>query len=265
MHFISRFLLLAAACAATSLAQAAPKMSGSYRYTFDASGRNVTIAIDRIANTSAQNATGNLMVKLWALDAPYAGGTLTGHQVAAFPLEGLAGGRQYSNLAKTVAYQPPAHSRAYYMCVTVSEYRNGGYGIVDWGNLPNTKVLGPVKLFTMDGPWSWKSSYEGGTVDISIAKITHTRPGNTGSLRIELWASPNHWNGGPMPGAFRIATLDKPALQHGNMYSNIQNTAKFTPPPDGQYYVSVLLYEFDQAYKVVSFIAGQNVVNFRKP
>lgn len=261
----SRPLAFLAALFLAGAATAAPKMSGSYRYTFDGTGRNVTIGIDKIANTSAQNATANLMVKLWALDAPYNGGTLTGHLLASFPLSGLAGGRQYTGISKTVAYHPPPVSRAYYLCITIGEYSNGNFGIVDWGNLPNTKVLGPVKLFTLEGPWSWKSSYPGGTVDLSFAKFTHARTGSTGSLRFELWASPAHWNGGPMPGGRRIAVVEKPALAAGNMYSNVQNTAKFEPPPDGHYYVSLVVYEFDQTYKVVAFLPGNNPVPFQRP
>lgn len=238
---------------------------GYYRYQFDQNGTHVNIGVERLFNTDPQNATGNLMVKLWAMEGPYDGGTLNGYVLASFPLEGLAGGRQYSNLSKTVAYQAPPRAGTYHLCLTVSEYRNGGYHIVSWGNLPQPKALGPAKLFTLQGPWTWKSSYPGGTVDFSFGKITHTRRGDTGSLRVELWASPIYWNGGPMHNGHRIATIDKPALKHGNMYANQTHTAKFTPPPDGEYYVSLLLYEYDQGYKVVAFIPGERAVLFQRP
>lgn len=258
-----RLLLLSLAL--TAAVEAAPKIGGNYRYQFDPSGRQVTIGIERLFNTDAQNATGNLMVKLWATHEPYNGGTLNGHVIASFPLEGLAGGRQYSNLSKTVAYQAPGTAGTYYLCLTVSEYRNGGFSIVSWGNMPQPKALGPVRLFTLEGPWTWKSSYPGGTVDFSFGKITHTRSGDSGSLRLELWASPAPWHGGPMPGAYRIASIDKPALHRGNMYANQTHTAKFTPPPDGHYYVSLLLSEFNQGYKVVAFIPGERPVLFQRP
>lgn len=249
-----------------SVAQAAPKMSGSYRYAFDATGRNVTISIEKIANTSAQNATANLMVKLWAMDTPYNGGSLTGHTIGSFPLEGIHPGRQYANLNKTVPYVAPPALRDYFICITVSEYSDGAYRIVDWGNLPSQKRLGPVKLFSLEGPWSWKSSYPGGTVDINVAKVSHTRNGNTGSLRLELWASPHPWNGGAMPGGVRIGVVEKPALQQNYNYTNVSNVGKFYPPPDGFWYVALCLYEYQgDGYKFVGHLPASSGTPFKRP
>ena len=91
-------------------------------------------------------------------------------------------------MTKTLKTSLPSSRKAYHLCLTVVEYRSNGYVITDHRNFSDRVTLGPVDLFNLAGPWRWSASPEGGTLDIQVAKITHTRSGSTGSLKLAVWA-----------------------------------------------------------------------------
>jgi len=126
-------------------------------------------------------------------------------------------------------------------------------------------VLGPLPLFELSSAWNWQSSYEGGTIDLSVAKISHRRNSKTGSLRLALWAFPQPYNGAKQNG-YELGHVDKAALEKGYTYSNVQHVLKFTPPPNGSYYVVLFLLEFENnAYKEVAYLNSSGVKAFKKP
>ena len=261
---LRRLLLFSVVAMSTSLLQAGAKFGGSTGYEIAADGNTVSLQAERIENTSAENATGTLYMKLWALDAPYKGGTLSGTLLGAYKLEGLAPGRRYNAIKRSVPLTYPSAKKNYAICLTLLEYKNGAYVIVDQRNMPNPRLLGPAKLFTLEGPWSWKTSYEGGTIDLNVAKISHRRTGNTGSLKLSAWATVNPYRGGPIKG-FELGSVTKKALAPGYSYTNVKNTEKFTPPPNGDYYVTLVLLEFTGTeYVIQDYIASLNLSKFKK-
>ncbi|MCP5557934.1 MAG: hypothetical protein H7A55_09305 [Verrucomicrobiaceae bacterium] len=245
--------------------QAAPKFSGAVNYQFGAQNATVSISCGGITNSSAENATGTLMVKLWALRSPYAGGTLNGHLLGSFRLEGLAGGRLYKAMTKTVQTTLPPALGNYYLCLTLLEYRSGGYVIVDSRNFQKVVSLGPAKLFTLAGPWKWQTSYEGGTVTMQVGKISHTRRTRTGTLRLALWATKQPYRGGDISG-FELGRVEKKALEPGYSYTDVQNTAKLQRPPGGTYYLAIVLSEYDgNAYRIVAHLTSEKSSKFSAP
>lgn len=260
-----RILLLLCALLTSALtSQAAPDLVGGSRYSFGANNATVTFGCDYIKNTSSENATGTIVMKLWARSAPYKGGDLGGHLLGSYKLEPLEGGMQYSKLSRTVKCTLPSTRKSYYLVMAVTEYRKGGYVVVDHANFPNTVVLGvPPRQFTLTGPWSWQVSDDYATVDMNVAKISHTRTGNTGSLRLALWATKQPYTGGRISG-FEIGMVQKKALDPGYNYSNVQNTAKFVKPPTGTYYVTLLLLEYDGGeYVIKHWLPGSKMTTFR--
>jgi hypothetical protein len=254
--FIVTALLLGGTTASGAL-----KMYGSSKFSFSNGNSQVTFGCGGINNPSAENATGTIQVRLWALDKPYAGGTINGKVLASYKLEGLSPKAYYSPVSRTVAATMPGTRKAYFLCLTVMEYQSGGYVVSDYRNFDGTTVLGPLKTFTLSGPWSWQTHPEGGTIDIKVAKIAHTRTGNTGTLKLAVWATKAPYKGGSISG-FELGSVSKQALKPGFTYNDVKNTAKYRKPPAGNYFVHILLSEFqDGGYKTVAHLtSGKSTV-----
>ena len=256
LNWLKRSVLLLAAMA--SSAHAGARFKGSTGYQVLEGNTSVLLKADSIENTSKENATGTLMMKLWACDAPYKPGTLNGQLLGSYKLDGLAPGNVYNGLKKTVPYTVPNIKRQYYIVLALVEYQSNGYVLVNYQNMPQPAVLGPSKWVEMDGPYRWQTSKEGGTVEIEVAKIKHHRPGKTGSLKLSVWATKEPYNGGTLNG-YQLGVVEKKALEPGYSYTDVKNVAKYTAPPDGSYYVTIVLSEFgnNQTYSISDwFCAG---------
>jgi hypothetical protein len=259
-------LLLLAVLASAAVANAAPRFNGTVRYDFANQETEVVLSADLIDDTSKENATGTLQVELWATSAPYESGQIQGHMLGSAKLEGLAPGQFYKNLRRTVPYTAPPRG-TYYITMLLLEYRAGRYVIVEHRNFNNATVnLGPLPLFTMQGPWSYQVSNEGGTVEISVAKISHRRTGNTGALKLAVWVTPEPFSGGTLHGGFEIGTVPKEALKPGFSYTNVKNVAKYLRPPPGDYYATLVLYEWDgKEFVWMTYLAGSGTVHLAAP
>lgn len=242
---------------------AGPKISGSTKFQFAAGHTSVTFGCGGINNPGKENATGTIMVRLWALDAPYQGGGISGKVLAEYKLEGLNPGSYYTNPSKTVKTTLPGRKAAYTLCLTVMEYSGGQYVVSDYRNFKGSTVLAPPPWFTMKGPWRWQSSLEGGTVEMEVASITHTRSSSTGTLKLSVWATDAPYAGGNLRG-YLLGSVQKEALKPGYSCTNVKNTAKYLRPPVGRYYVNLVLSEFDSGeYRVVSWLGGAAPVVFK--
>lgn len=257
-HLILAILLF---CSSLCPCLAGAKMEEGTRFKFVTPTR-VTIGCDRIANTSRENATGTLQLRLWALDRPHQGGGLQGKVIASARFEGLNPGNVYTNPSRTLDVTLPPAKRAYTLCLTLLEFSGGEYVITDYRNFSGTTVLGPQDLFTLSSPWKWQSSTEGGTIALEVGKIAHTRAAGTGSLRLALWATKQPYQGGGIKG-FMIGSVQKDALKPGYTYNNLKHTLKYIKPPAGSYYVNLVLSEYDgNEYVIVDSLPGNKAVVF---
>lgn len=265
MNALTRLLPLCLWLLLASSLAASPKIKGSVNYQFGSGNTSVTVSCERIQNSSAENATGTIQVKLWALSSPYKGGTLTGHVLASYKLEGLNPGMGYPAPKKTLKPTLPSKRGSYYICLTVSEYQKSGYVITDYRNFSKAVTLGPLKLFTLTGPWSWQTSYEGGTLQVKVAKVSHNRTGSTGSLRLAVWATKAPYKGGGISGT-QLGYVEKKPLQPGYSYTNVDNITKLKRPPEGHYYVSLVLSEYrDGEYLIVDHLSASKTAWFAAP
>jgi len=247
-------------------AQAAPRFAAPVRYDFNQQMTTVMLQCGMIKNDSRENATGSLKVQLWASSSPYNGGTIRGHLLGTTgKLEGLGPGQYYENLRRTVTYDPPPSRGSYYLTWLLLEYKNGAYVIVNNVKVPAAVTLGPLQLFTMEAPWRWQTSYEGGTVDMSVAKISHRRTGTTGTLKLSLWLTDLPYRGGRLVG-YEIGQVRKDPLQAGYVYTNVKNTAKFVQPPAGTYYATLVLSESDgEQFNTVAYLSSSSPATFGAP
>jgi len=241
---------------------AAPQWTGPLRYEFVNQQTQVALSAELISNSSRENATGTLEVQLWAGTEPYQSGTIHGVLLGSAKLEGLAAGQVYKGLRRVVPYTPPTVRGNYYLTMLLLEFRGGTYVIVQHSSFTSPVNLGPLPLFTMEGPWRYQVSSEGGTVDMGVAKISHRRTGNTGSLKLAVWATATPYHGGALRG-FEIAEVRKDALKPGFAYTNVANVGKYVKPPPGEYYMSLVLFESNgKEFEVVAHLESNGTAHF---
>ncbi len=93
----------------------------------------VELAIETIANPrAADNLSGTLVLEVWALDAPYAGGSWSGSPVASLVLGVLGGGGEWSANRFTLSGAMPAAGAA--LTVMLREWTPAGYVTRDYRN-----------------------------------------------------------------------------------------------------------------------------------
>ena len=243
-------------------AQAAAKITGGSRFKFGAKNATVTFGCDGILNASKENATGSLILSLWAFNGPY-GGTrpVKGTELATYKLKGMNPSSTYGRISATSATKLPARG-SYVICLILSEFRGGKYVVVDHRNFDGAVSLAPLPLFTMSGPWSWLTSNEGGTVEIQVGQISHTRNSHTGTLKLTVWATRAPWNSSAS--GYTLGVVQKEALKQGFSYTNFKNTAKYTRPPPGVYYITLLLSEFsDGEYRFRTALTSSKPSTFQ--
>ncbi len=257
-HLIATFLLT------TSVAMANPYFATSTGVEFFNDDTSVVLKGGKVLNPSPENATGSLKMQLWATDSPYRGGTIRGTLLASTgKLEGLGPQQFYKNLVRTEKVSRPNVRRSYSINLVLLEYRSQGYAIVDHVTLSNRRTLGPPPpLFNLSGKWSWRTNLEAGTVDMAIEKISHTRRGQTGTLKLSLWATETPYRGGAING-WEVGQVRKGQLDAGHVFNDVRNTAKLNPPPPGWYYVSLVLSESDgDRFSVVAYVTQEKTARF---
>ncbi|RYX83155.1 hypothetical protein EON83_15715 [bacterium] len=100
------------------------------------SGNTVSINIAKILNTSSSITSGSLRLSLWALQAPYTGGSNSGVNMANVDLAYLRPGYQYTNLRPTLSATFPSGS-TYYTAFILNEWTGSAWRVVDWVNMSN--------------------------------------------------------------------------------------------------------------------------------
>ncbi len=244
---------------------AAPKIGGNCTYQFGPGNATVTLSYDLIKNSSPENGTGTIQVQLWAMGEPYDGGSLRGHAVATYKLNPLEGGQQYSNLKRSLKASMPAKRGEYYMCLTVSEFREGGYVITDTRNMSRVITLAPAVApkVTLTGGWSWTKDVEAGTITMQVKKITNNKTGKSGSLRLAVWATARPYTGGRITG-FQLGSVDKKPLEKGYSYSDVSSSGKYKKPPAGTYHTTLFLLEYTgEEYVIVSYLGATGTSTFK--
>ena len=96
-------------------------------------GNEITLSADRVKRYKRSGRSGTLKMMLWASKRKYRGGNIRGYVVGESKIGRLIRNNYYSNLHRTVRFKNPPRGR-YYMTLTLSEYRNGRYQIVDYVN-----------------------------------------------------------------------------------------------------------------------------------
>ncbi len=124
---LATFLVLLACCnaAATDLSLSAP---WSYQY----SGNDLEVTVDRITNLWSTGTSGTLRLELWAFGSAYQGGRQNGHRMGTYQLNPLEANHYYYNISSgTITASFPAEG-IWYTALLLTEYRDGNYYVVDY-------------------------------------------------------------------------------------------------------------------------------------
>lgn len=245
-------------------ASASPELSGNTRFKFGPGNATVTFGADAIINANDAGSTGTIKVQLWALAAPYRSGAggLRGHLLGGFTLEPLFAGNVYNRVSQTVPASLPPQAGTYVLALVVSEYRGRQYVISDFRNFSTPVSLQPPQLFSMRGPWSMQTDLDNNLLELDVALISHTRTSKTGSLRLAVWATRRPYRGGAIRG-HELGHVDLRALRKGLVYNDLLQSTELTVPPPGDYYISLLLLEFDgEDYVIQAHLPADDTISF---
>lgn len=101
-------------------------------------------------------------------------------------------------------------------------------------------------------------------VDVAVDQVCNTNSGGTsGTLYIDVWYT---LSSNPAGSGYRGARLTLGQLSAGFCFNNVSYTNQaHTPPPDGTYYVHLLLVEYPNTSTFVDSITFSNRFTFDAP
>jgi hypothetical protein len=213
--------------------------------------RRLEIFADQIENNRDQGVSGTLRLAVFATESQPTGGDFTGlTPVGSLQLRGLPAGTHYDNIDYLVRYNPPT-AGFYYTSIALEEFTEAGWEVADWEDFDGIVNFGGVgsgqttaddvhdDIF-FEGNVSWESAY--GRVLISADYITNARAKRSGHLRMRLWALNSEYTGAVLDG-YPLATKALGRLKSGFAFQDYSRTARFRVPPEGSYFITLVLEE----------------------
>lgn len=228
-------------------------MLGKFSYRIE-DKQSITITVEEIRFQN-EGCTGTLKLELWATDFRNFGEYIRGYQIGTLMLDSLSTGQYYNDIRRTISYSPPPGG-LYYITMTLNEYKYEGWQICDFFTFNKKTYIG--RQLELNG--SAKYCLEGnGTVRIQCSKVSNNRRrGNSGSLRLELWATKKKYTGGTINGS-RIAFHQLDSLDAGQYYYDINRLLEYSQPTSGWYYITLCLCEYDgYDYPLFDYITFDN-------
>lgn len=229
--------------------------SGSY----NVSGNTVVLKADEILNNDYFGYSGTIRLELWAFSQPYPQ-TTVGYKLASYALGQLSAGYYFYNInSGSIPFVTPPGG-LWYFCLQAREYvgsGSDGYVTRDYLNFSSPvraaggAYWGDVQIV---GPTSWLVS--GSSVNLSVQQVANICSlGTSGNLRLDLWATTSPYNGGSVINGYRFGSLSLNPLTGGYSYNNINQTVPYVRPPNGSYYVTLTLSEYNNgSYIMESYV-----------
>jgi len=205
-------------------------------------GDSVSLFADRIDNlNNADITSGNLALQLWACQAPYTSGDLTGWKLAEFPLGVL----QANHFLGPVRSEVPANlpeTGDYAIALVISEWDGTGFNLIhDFHNYPCRDLFLHPRF---DGLVGYRCVDERHIV-VDVEHIHNARAPNnmSGTLSLELWALPEPYVRGDFAG-HALAAVTLGSLAGGANWQDCAYDLEIIPPPAGSYTLVLMLREW---------------------
>lgn len=242
---------------------------GNAYYTV--SGDTVVLQADTINNNDT-GGSGTISLELWAFRYAYPK-TTVGYKLASYVASpyGLAGGYSINNISSgSIPFTPPPPG-TWYLSVLAREYTaisGDGYTTRDWLNFTSpVRVAGGAnwKDIQIIGNANWQVLV-GDYVALNVDQIKNScNYGTSASLRLDLWATKSPISSGNFTG-YRFASIDLDPLSAGYTYYNLNRYASYVQPPNGAYYVTMILWEYNNGkYAMVDSLNFQTRLIVNNP
>ena len=116
-------------------------------------------------------------------------------------------------------------------------------------------ALFSVQLCAQNLSGDWGYAIDGRQITLYGDKIENNNySGRSGTLKVALWASDRQYNGGTING-YQLYEIQLDPLDAGYYYHDISNTGYCSYPPDGGYYLTILLLEYNNGFEIVDHLS----------
>lgn len=241
---------------------------------FDASDGQVTITVDQVTNNTSDTTSGTLFLTLWATTSSSPGGS--GYELASVQLGELAPNEYFYDIVQTTTFSP-APDGTYYIHLLLSEYPNTD-SYIDYVTFPGTETFsagtggggggggdggggdggGDTGYITIEG----NVSYEviGDVVALEVDRVANNSSSTTsGTLFLKLWATTTS---SPVGSGYELASSELGTLSPGTYYYDIIRSMDFTAPPQGTYYVHLIVTEYPNTDTILDSVTFPSTAYF---
>ena len=205
-------------------------------------GDTVSLYADRIDNLNNSGITsGSLALQLWACQAPFSGGSLTGRKLAELPLGILRANHFIAPVKSDVPACFPEYGD-YAIVLVIAEWDGEDFNLIhDFQNYPNRDVFLHPRIEGLVG----YRCIDDGRFAIDVERIHNPRdPDNiSGTLSLELWALSEPYIVGDFAG-HALAGVTLGTLPGGESWQNCSYDLVISQPPPGIYTLVMMLREW---------------------
>ncbi len=107
----------------------------------------------------------------------------------------------------------------------------------------DSATAAPASYLAFNGSVSYASA--GSNLNLRAASVQNVGNAASGTVRLELWAMPVHYADGLPVGSKNLGTYTfSQVLPAGTNFASVNVNTTYTPPPNGTYFVALLLTEF---------------------
>ena len=215
------------------------RLGANHGYVIDGDVAQLHADVEFLADTSPAD---HWALQLWACDAPYTDGPVTGVKVAEAELTGLLDASDNARRLDTAAQaRVPGGQRDYAMVLVLASGDRGRYNQVhDFANYPSRQRFVTPHL---DGAVSYV--IDGDQVVLAADAVCSPRDADniSGTLSLELWALSEPYAGGIFEG-HALGRVDLGRLPGQGSLHAVAARVPFAPPPAGSWHIVLMLREW---------------------
>lgn len=216
-------------------------MTHGYAFDGDVVRLNATLEVLDAAHLTQEPRA----LQLWATEAPYCGGELTGTKVAEIALTDLHIADAATRVEDSAFARLPAGADE--RCMVMALARVDGSGdatsILDYANYPRTQGFSLPRFV---GRYSLR--VEGGRIDVAVESVENPRGADnlSGTLSLQVWALRQPYHGGDFEG-IAVAGVEIGQLAGGVQHSDIRFSSDMPKLPEGEWNLVLMAREWTRA------------------
>ena len=214
------------------------RLGANHGYVIDGDVAQLHADVERLSRTPL---AGNWALQLWACESPHITGPLRGVKVAEAEFTGFLSSDHTRRFETAAQARVPGGRRDYAMVLVLASGDDDRYTqIHDFANYPSRQRFATPHF---DGSAGYEIDRD--QVVLRADRIYSPRDVDniSGSLSLELWALSEPYSGGTFEGHV-LARADLGRLQGQSAIHSVAMHVPFSPPPDGNWSIVVMLREW---------------------